>query len=453
MLTNRFRRQSNTTDATVENGAAAEDQETTAFIVEPQQPSAASGSTSTEPVPPPPYKDQSPPSYAKPDSPASTKPDSDPESTTTTTTATAPYPVSQPTTTAATTATVADPDPRPTATTAAEESSRVPPVIANIMGNTGGMAVCICGVAVAVAAVIMGFIIASIHTVEEGYVGVYYKYGAMLDAHTLPGMHMKDPVATTMVQVMIRPETDKLPSMQASTQDGITILFDDIQVISRVNEAAVTTIIKRYGRKFKHALVFDRVREELRIFCANNTVDDVYNHRFLDIVDEVRKNVVATIKRLASGQIEILNLVISKPDIPNDIADNYKQVKVQWTEQLVAKQKQATDEIKLKTEELRAIANAKRQKAVLEITLQEKLLQKEGEQNVSRLNNDIIREQEENLANIEKFKKETAAAANKALYSKEYVQLQMALALANNTKFYFSGETSPLGGLLAKVMN
>ena len=33
------------------------------------------------------------------------------------------------------------------------------------MGNSGGMAVCICGVAVAVAAVIMGFIIASIHTV------------------------------------------------------------------------------------------------------------------------------------------------------------------------------------------------------------------------------------------------------------------------------------------------
>jgi len=320
------------------------------------------------------------------------------------------------------------------------------------MSNGSGI-ICVCALAVAGAAIISGFIIASIHTVDEGNVGVYYKYGAMLKAHSMPGMHMKDPVATSLVQVMIRPETDKLPSMQASTKDGITILFDDIQVISRINEGAVTDIMKRFGSKFKQALVFDRVREELRIFCANNTVDDVYNHRFLDIVDEVRKNVVEKIQLLASGQIEILNLVISKPDIPNDIADNYKQVKVQWTEQLVAQQKQKTDEIKLQTEELRAIANARRQKAVLEITLQEKLLQKEGEQNVSRLNNDIIREKEQNLANIEKFKKETAAAANKALYSKEYVQLQMAMSLANNTKFYFSGETSPLGGLLSKIMN
>ena len=36
--------------------------------------------------------------------------------------------------------------------------------------------------------------------------------------------------------------------------------------------------------------------------------------------------------------IEILNLVVPKPDIPHDIAQNYKKVKVQWTEQLVATQ-------------------------------------------------------------------------------------------------------------------
>ena len=34
---------------------------------------------------------------------------------------------------------------------------------------------------------------------DEGNVGVYYKYGAMLKAHSMPGMHMKDPVATSLV--------------------------------------------------------------------------------------------------------------------------------------------------------------------------------------------------------------------------------------------------------------
>ena len=80
----------------------------------------------------------------------------------------------------------------------------------------------------------------------------------------------------------------------------------------------------------------------------------------------------------------MLNLVIPKPDIPRDIAMNYKAVKVQWTEQLVATQQQKTEEIKKETEKLRAIADAERNKAVLEIKIQERLLEKEGEANIVR---------------------------------------------------------------------
>ena len=42
--------------------------------------------------------------------------------------------------------------------------------------------------------------------------------------------------------------------------------------------------------------------------------------------------------------------MVPKPEIPEDIAHNYKQVKVQWTEQLVANQTQKTEEIRKKTE-------------------------------------------------------------------------------------------------------
>merc|ERR1712079_227102 len=78
--------------------------------------------------------------------------------------------------------------------------------------------------------------------------------------------------------------------------------------------------------------------EELRIFCANHTIDEVYNEMFLEIVGTVLTNVRTSISRLAEDGIEILNLVVPKPEIPEDIAHNYKQVKVQWTEQLVATQ-------------------------------------------------------------------------------------------------------------------
>ena len=57
-------------------------------------------------------------------------------------------------------------------------------------------------------------------------------------------------------------------------------------------------MVKAYGSEFKRTLVYDRIKEDLRIFCANNTIDDVYNVKFLDIVEQVKTNVKTSISRL-----------------------------------------------------------------------------------------------------------------------------------------------------------
>merc|ERR1712098_681622 len=113
-----------------------------------------------------------------------------------------------------------------------------------------------------------------------------------------------------------------------------------------------------------------------------------------EIVQAVREEVDQKIQDLGDGGVEILNLVIAKPDIPQDIAQNYKQVKVQWTEQLVAKQQKVTEEIKKETELLKAVADAKRQKEVLEIKIQEQIIETEGQKNISEINNKIVRDKQ-----------------------------------------------------------
>merc|ERR1711936_1217739 len=133
----------------------------------------------------------------------------------------------------------------------------------------------------------------------------------------------------------------------------------------------------------------------------------VYNVKFLDIVEQVKDNVKTSISRLGDNGIKLFNLVIPKPTIPADISRNYKQVKVQWTEQLVATQQQKTEKIKKETELIKAVADAERQKAVLEIRIEENIIQKEGEKNVSKINNMIKKEAEENDANILKSGIET----------------------------------------------
>ena len=261
------------------------------------------------------------------------------------------------------------------------------------------------------------------------------------------------PFITDVVEITIRPETDTLDSLSSITKDGIQNTFNDVQVITSIKMTKLVYMLKNYGPNFKKALVFDRIKEELRIFCANSTIDEVYNTKFLEIVEAVKMNVVDSIDRLGEGGLNLLNLVIPKPNIPNDIANNYKMVKVQWTEQLVATQQQKTEAIKKETEKQRAIADAERNKAVLEIKIQERILEKQGDANISSLNNEILKKQEENLADIEKYKILTEAEANKELFTKEYIQYNTAKNLANNTKYFFSGQDSILSGLLTKIFD
>ena len=119
--------------------------------------------------------------------------------------------------------------------------------------------------------------------------------------------------------------------MSAVTKDGINMVFKDIQILTDVQENHVVGLIRKFGREFRKALVSDRVREEVRIFSAGHDIDEVYNTKFLEMVEEVKVNVESNIKRLSNSSVEILNLVIPKPEIPMDIAANYKAVSRYFT--------------------------------------------------------------------------------------------------------------------------
>ena len=131
---------------------------------------------------------------------------------------------------------------------------------------------------------------------------------------------------------------------------------------------------------------------------------------------------------------------------------NILQVKVQWTEQLVATQRQKTETIKKETESIKAVLDAEREKKVLLIDIEKEIERKEGEEKLSQIQNNIIRDREQSQADVDNYKKKKAAEANQILYTDQYVQLEMARSLSNNTKFFFSGENSLLGGLLNNIM-
>lgn len=291
----------------------------------------------------------------------------------------------------------------------------------------------------------------SVHTIEEGTVGIYFVQGRLDDKVSHPGIHWAIPFVTEVKTVTIRPQTDTLNPITTVTKDGITNKFHGIQVLSDVSETKLVSLIRRFGISFRKPLIYDRIGEELRVICANQTVDEVYNTKFLQIAPVIIENVKKSISRLGDDGVKILNLVVPKPDIPSDISRNYQEVKVQWTKQLVATQEQKTERIKKETEQIKAVLDAERQKKVLEIDIQKDLLRKEGEKNVSSLNNLMLKESKQAEADVKNYAKTKEAEANQKLYTADYVKLEMAKELSKNTKFYFSGKESALGGLLSQI--
>jgi regulator of protease activity HflC (stomatin/prohibitin superfamily) len=52
------------------------------------------------------------------------------------------------------------------------------------------------GLIVVVIAFVVAALLSSVHTVREGFVGIYFRNGALLDAASLPGIHFCIPFIT-----------------------------------------------------------------------------------------------------------------------------------------------------------------------------------------------------------------------------------------------------------------
>jgi hypothetical protein len=59
--------------------------------------------------------------------------------------------------------------------------------------------------------------------VREGYVGVYWRGGALLNHISEPGYHVKMPFVTTMAEVQVTVQTDSVNNIPCGTSGGVLI--------------------------------------------------------------------------------------------------------------------------------------------------------------------------------------------------------------------------------------
>ena len=118
-----------------------------------------------------------------------------------------------------------------------------------------GRSVFMIGAAIAVAILAQ----TSLHRIEEGHVGVYYRGGALLNSMSAPGFHMMIPLITSYRSIQTTLQTDEVKNVPCGTSGGVMIYFDRIEVVNVLQSGHVHDIVKNYTADYDKPLIFDKV--------------------------------------------------------------------------------------------------------------------------------------------------------------------------------------------------
>lgn len=289
----------------------------------------------------------------------------------------------------------------------------------------------------------------SIHKIEEGYVGVYYRGGALLSSTSSPGFHFMIPFITTYRMVQTTLQTDEVKNVPCGTSGGVIIFFDRVEVVNKLNIEAVYDIVRNYTADYDKTLIYNKVHHELNQFCSIHTLQEVY----IDLFDQIDENLKIALQKdltsMAPG-LSVQSVRVTKPKIPEQIRKNYESMEGEKTKLLISVQKQKVVEKEAETERKRAVIEAEKVAQVSKIQWEQKITEKESQKKISEIEDATHVAKEKAKADAEFYRAKKESEANAAKLTDKYLEMLRYQALTTNTKIYFGNSipqmfTDPTG--------
>jgi len=316
------------------------------------------------------------------------------------------------------------------------------------------------------------------HTVPEGHLGVYRRFGAILPTTTGPGLHFKNPLTTTADFIQITLQTDTVTNIPCGTSGGVTIYFDKIEVVNKLDRQHVLQTVTDYGIDYDKIWIFDKIHHEINQFCSSHTLHEVYIDMFDQLDESLAKALQDSCDKWDTG-IEIIAIRVTKPKIPSNILKEFESVEAGKARLRVLEQEQLATRKAAETEAMReriyaekeaviaqieaqksanvsrinqdqvtseTRAEADRKKMVSQIKEEQLTLEKRGQAERERIDNELYKEkrQMENDLAFDKQKKEIEL--QQVQLTDRFLRLreieEMARALGSTTKVYF-GDSIP----------
>ncbi|XP_064388698.1 erlin-2-like [Halichondria panicea] len=280
------------------------------------------------------------------------------------------------------------------------------------------------------------FVSLSLHKIDEGHVGVYYRGGALLDGTSGPGFHLMFPFLTTFQRVQTTLQTDEVKNVPCGTSGGVMIYFDRVEVVNILDPTKVHDIVKRYTADYDKALIFNKVHHELNQFCSSHSLQEVYIQLFDRIDENLKSALQQDLTSMAPGLL-VQAVRVTKPKIPESIRKNYELMEAEKTKLMIVVQKQKVIEKEAETERKKAVIEAEQVAEVTKIQYDRKIMEKEKQRRMSEIEDEASLARGKAQADAEYYLTEKQTEANRLKLTPEYLELERIRSLTKNTKLYF----------------
>uniref|UniRef100_A0A8C4E5G6 Band 7 domain-containing protein n=1 Tax=Dicentrarchus labrax TaxID=13489 RepID=A0A8C4E5G6_DICLA len=277
-------------------------------------------------------------------------------------------------------------------------------------------------------------LLASVHKIDEGHTGVYYRGGALLTTTSSPGFHLMLPFITTYKPVQTTLQTDEVKNVPCGTSGGVMIYFDRIEVVNYLVPSAVYDIVRNFTADYDKALIFNKVHHELNQFCSVHSLQEVYIGLFDQIDENLKLTLQEDLTSMAPGLI--IQVKLDQHEVPQ----MRSRLESEKTKLLISQQTQKVVEKEAETERIKAVIEAEKVAQVAEIKYGQKVMEKETEKKISQIEDGAFLARERARADAEFYTAQRAAEANKLKLTPEYLQLMKYKAIAANSKIYFGND-------------
>ena len=187
----------------------------------------------------------------------------------------------------------------------------------------------------------------SMTVIEHGNIGIHYKMGTLQENYLVPGLHLYVPFVEKIQQIPITNRHSHISNISCYSKEGIEILFDRIDVVNKLNKDYIIDSIHQYGNRFEEILFKDPISQHIHQFCTNRTIQQICISDF----SLLEKELIELMQNKTINTVQIQNIILYKPSLPQDILDTYEKIEVERLRQNLLLQKQQADNIQIAIEE------------------------------------------------------------------------------------------------------